>query len=81
MKTDIHPVFFDKSETRCSCGAVYRIPSTKEKVQIEICRACHPFYTGTDKVMDVAGRVERFKTRAGKKAEKPSKEKKVKSKA
>ena len=69
MKTDIHPAFFEKSETRCSCGAIYHIPSTKEKIQIEICRACHPFYTGTDKVMDVAGRVERFKTRAGKKVE------------
>ena len=66
MKADIHPVFYDKAEVRCSCGAVYTIPGTKEKLQIEICRACHPFYTGADKMIDVAGRVERFKTRATK---------------
>ena len=70
MKADIHPQFYEKAEIRCSCGAVYAIPGTKETQQIEICGACHPFYTGADKMMDVAGRVERFKARATKQTDK-----------
>ncbi len=63
MKKDIHPKYFEKSETICACGAKYTIGSTKEAISVEICGACHPFYTGNDKVLDTAGRVEKFKAR------------------
>lgn len=63
MKKDIHPKYFDKAETVCACGAKYNFGSTKEKIAVEICGACHPFYTGNDKVLDTAGRVEKFKAR------------------
>ena len=63
MKKDIHPTYFPKSSTECACGAKYAFGSTKEKISIEICAACHPYYTGNDKVIDSAGRVEKFKAR------------------
>lgn len=63
MKKDIHPAYFPKAETACACGAKFNIGSTKEKTDIEICAVCHPFYTGNDKVLDTAGRVEKFKAR------------------
>jgi len=63
MKKEIHPKYFDKSETVCACGAKYNIGSTKEAIAVEICAVCHPFYTGNDKVLDTAGRVEKFKAR------------------
>jgi large subunit ribosomal protein L31 len=63
MKKDIHPTFFPKAETVCACGAKYNFGSTKEKIDVEICAVCHPFYTGNDKVLDTAGRVEKFKAR------------------
>ena len=64
MKADIHPTFYDKAEATCACGAKYTVGSTNEKISVEICSACHPFYTGLDKVMDTAGRVDKFKKRA-----------------
>ena len=73
MKKYIHPKFFDKSTTTCACGAKYTIGSTIEKIEVEICAACHPFYTGNEKVLDTAGRVEKFKARTAKKAVKKSK--------
>jgi large subunit ribosomal protein L31 len=63
MKKDIHPKYFPKAETTCACGAKYIISSTKESIAVEICATCHPFYTGNDKVLDTAGRVEKFKAR------------------
>jgi large subunit ribosomal protein L31 len=66
MKKDIHPKYFDKAEVTCACGAKFFVGSTSEKISVEICSACHPFYTGNDKVIDAAGRVERFKARAAK---------------
>lgn len=63
MKKDVHPAFFPKAETVCACGAKYTIGSTKENISVEICAVCHPFYTGNDKVLDTAGRVEKFKAR------------------
>ncbi len=68
MKTDIHPHYFPEAHVTCACGNSFTVGSTKEKISVEICSACHPFYTGTDKVMDTAGRVEKFKARAAKKA-------------
>jgi len=63
MKKDIHPKYFDKAKTTCVCGATYDFGSTKETINIEICGNCHPFYTGNEKVLDTAGRVEKFKAR------------------
>ncbi|OHA18679.1 MAG: 50S ribosomal protein L31 [Candidatus Taylorbacteria bacterium RIFCSPHIGHO2_01_FULL_46_22b] len=67
MQKEIHPKYFDKATVNCSCGNTFIVGSTKETMQIEICSACHPFYTGADKVLDTAGRVERFKARLAKK--------------
>ena len=63
MKADIHPTYFPTATFTCACGASYTIGSTKEKVSVEICANCHPFYTGNEKVIDTAGRVEKFKAR------------------
>ncbi len=73
MKKDIHPKYFEHAKTTCVCGAKYDFGSTKETINIEICGNCHPFYTGTEKVLDTAGRVEKFKTRATKATTKKSK--------
>lgn len=63
MKADIHPTYHPKTLFTCACGATFEIGSTKEKVTVEICSNCHPFYTGMEKVIDSAGRVDKFKTR------------------
>ena len=64
MKADIHP---DYSETviSCACGATYKTRSTKRNLQIGICAQCHPFFTGEQKFVDTAGRVEKFARRYG----------------
>ena len=64
MKADIHPQYYPNATFTCACGSVFTMGSTKEKVNIEICSKCHPFYTGAEKVLDTAGRVEKFKARA-----------------
>ncbi len=66
MKTEIHPKFFPEAKATCACGATFDIGSTKEKIGVEICSKCHPFYTGNEKILDTAGRVEKFKTRQSK---------------
>lgn len=63
MQKDIHPQYFPKAKATCVCGATYEVGSTAETIKVEICRACHPFFSGQDKVLDSAGRVERFKAR------------------
>ncbi|MBP6975051.1 MAG: 50S ribosomal protein L31 [Candidatus Pacebacteria bacterium] len=63
MKADIHPTYYPNAVFTCACGATYSIGSTKEAVQVEICAKCHPFYTGTEKTLDSAGRVDKFNTR------------------
>ncbi len=60
MKTEIHPEYKEATIT-CSCGATHKTRSTKGDMTVEICSACHPFYTGTQRVVDAAGRVDRFK--------------------
>jgi len=60
MKAAIHPEY-KETEIKCVCGATYKTKSTKENMQVEICSSCHPFYTGTQRLVDTAGRVERFK--------------------
>jgi large subunit ribosomal protein L31 len=75
VKTDIHPTYFPEAKVKCACGAVLTIGSTKEKIDVEICSNCHPFYTGGDKLMDTAGRVEKFKARRAAAAPKAKKAK------
>lgn len=66
MKTEVHPAYFPKAKVTCACGRTFIVGSTQEKIHVEICSACHPFYTGTEKIIDTAGRVEKFKTRRAK---------------
>ncbi|MEK7662430.1 MAG: 50S ribosomal protein L31 [Patescibacteria group bacterium] len=75
MKTEIHPEYHDNATAKCACGATYKVGSTKKEIHVEICSACHPFYTGEGKIIDTAGRVERFKKRrdVGAKKETPKK--------
>ena len=62
MKKKIHPQY-GKTTITCACGEVMEISSTRENIRVEICSHCHPFYTGKQKLVDTAGRVERFKKR------------------
>ncbi len=62
MKSDIHPEYMP-THVRCSCGNEFHTRSTKPELHVEICSACHPFYTGKQKLMDQGGRVERFQKR------------------
>ena len=63
MKADIHPEYGEVTVT-CSCGNTFKTRSTlKGELQLEVCSQCHPFYTGTQKIMDTAGRVDKFRRR------------------
>ncbi|MFA6256841.1 MAG: 50S ribosomal protein L31 [Candidatus Paceibacterota bacterium] len=63
MKKDVHPKYDLKAKASCACGAIFEVGSTMPAIQMEICSQCHPFYTGNEKIMDTAGRVERFNKR------------------
>jgi len=62
MKKKIHPGYLESTVT-CSCGNIFQTRSTQKELRVEICSACHPFYTGKQKLIDSGGRVERFKKR------------------
>ncbi len=64
MKKDIHPHLHLVTAV-CACGNTFETPSTKDELRLEICSACHPFFSGKQKLIDTAGRVERFKRRYG----------------
>ena len=59
MKENIHPKYYNTTAT-CACGAVYEIGSTKENIRVDICSACHPLFTGKQKLIDTEGRVQKF---------------------
>lgn len=61
MKKDIHPEYHKDAKIICACGNTMTIGSTVKEIKVEICSACHPFYTGKEKLVDTAGRVDRFK--------------------
>jgi len=63
MKKEIHPQYHNEATVSCVCGNTFKIGSTQEKIEIEICSNCHPFFSGQEKILDTAGRVERFKRR------------------
>ena len=65
MKADIHPKYLD-AEIRCACGNVIKTRSTRPSIMVGICNVCHPFYTGTQKFVDTAGRVDKFQQRMAK---------------
>ena len=67
MKDKIHPAYKLTTIT-CACGEVIQTRSTKENIRVEICSSCHPFFTGKQKFIDTAGRVDRFKKKYAKKA-------------
>ena len=63
MKESIHPKWYPASTITCACGEVYTVGSTVEKATVELCAACHPIYTGIEKIVDTEGRVEKFAKR------------------
>lgn len=67
MKKDIHPPYFKQAKVTCACGNSFTVGSTLEKIKVEICSQCHPFYTGKQKLVDTARRVEKFQERMAKK--------------
>ena len=68
MKKDIHPEYYPDATVTCACGNSFKVGSTVKKIQVEICSACHPFYTGKQKLIDTAGMVDKFKAKAAKQA-------------
>ena len=62
MKKDIHPEMFEIT-AKCVCGNSFKTTSTQKEISADICAACHPFFTGTQKFVDTAGRIERFQQR------------------
>lgn len=80
MKPDIHPKYFENAKVTCACGNVFYTGSTKEELRVDICSKCHPFYTGKQKLVDTARRVEKFKERAAKKQKTVRKKSEKKSK-
>lgn len=63
MKEKIHPKYYDDAKVVCACGNTFTTGSTRQLLKVEICSKCHPFVTGEQRIVDTAGRVERFKQR------------------
>ena len=71
MQEAIHPTYYPDAKVSCSgCGREFTVGSTAKEIRVELCSQCHPFYTGKQKLVDTAGRVERFQARAAKAADK-----------
>lgn len=64
MKKEIHPNYVDCDVT-CACGNTFKSQSNKSEIRVDICSKCHPFFTGSEKIVDSAGRVEKFKKKYG----------------
>jgi len=69
MKTEIHPQYH-QVQVHCACGETWTTGSTKKELRVEICSKCHPFFTGRQKLVDSAGRIDRFQQRYAKRAKK-----------
>lgn len=67
MKESIHPKYGD-AQVSCACGHTFTTRSTRSEIKLEICSSCHPFFTGKVKLIDTAGRIEKFQKKYGKKA-------------
>jgi len=83
MKKDIHPGYNEEVKVTCACGNTFVVGSTMKEIRVELCSACHPFYTGKQKLVDSARRVEKFQEKMDKvkKAASVRKGKKVKKAA
>lgn len=68
MKKDIHPTYFEEAKVTCACGNTFKVGSTMKELRVEVCNACHPFYTGKQKFVDAARRVEKFREKSAKRA-------------
>jgi large subunit ribosomal protein L31 len=73
MKENIHPTYFADAKVVCACGNTFKTGSTVKELHVEICSNCHPFYTGKQNLLDVAGTIDKFKKRSSKAAELKSK--------
>lgn len=62
MKADIHPDYFEATVS-CACGNIWQTRATKAEIHVDVCSKCHPFFTGEQRLVDTAGRVERFRRR------------------
>jgi large subunit ribosomal protein L31 len=63
MKEKIHPRYFADAKVTCACGNSFTTGATKQLIKVDVCSKCHPFFTGEQRIVDTAGRVERFKRR------------------
>ena len=63
MREKIHPTYYPDATATCSCGNTFTLGATRKEMRVELCSKCHPFYTGEQRVVDTAGRVERFRRR------------------
>jgi len=63
MKEKIHPRYYKDARVTCACGNAFTTGATRELIKVEVCSKCHPFFTGEQRIVDTAGRVERFKKR------------------
>jgi large subunit ribosomal protein L31 len=63
MKVGIHPKYFDKAQVICVCGEKFTTGSTQEIIHVELCSKCHPFYTGEQRFVDAASRIQKFQTK------------------
>jgi large subunit ribosomal protein L31 len=69
MKEGIHPTYYPEATVVCACGNTWTTGATEETIRTDVCSACHPFYTGEQRIVDTAGQVERFMRRLEKKVE------------
>jgi large subunit ribosomal protein L31 len=81
MKATIHPTWYEEAKVTCACGNTFTVGATVPEIHVEVCYNCHPFYTGTMKFVDTAGRVDAFKAKmssAGKKVMSKTEKRKLK---
>lgn len=81
MKKETHPTYYPDAKVECACGNTFTVGSTVKEIHIELCSNCHPFYTGKQKLVDTARRVEKFRERTEKKSAAPKVGKKAKTAA
>jgi large subunit ribosomal protein L31 len=63
MKTDTHPIYYPEAKVTCSCGNTFTLGAARAEIRVEVCSACHPFFTGEQRIVDTEGRVERLRRR------------------
>lgn len=81
MKPEIHPTYNEKVTVTCACGNSFEVGSTASELSVEVCSNCHPFYTGKQKLVDTAGRVDKFRQRQEETAKKQAAKKTTPAKA